>query len=111
MNDYKMILADDEQIVIDSFTLPLHVVVNCESEASALAIWQKLIPENLETIVFFEGSEKTAEFANVELKSVQFVPNEGCIITAHFYFLGENRSASAENSYVSAAKILLGEEE
>ncbi len=112
MNDLKMTLANDEEIVIDSFSLPLHVVINCQSKTAALAIWQKLTPQNLETVIFTENGERTAEFANVAITSVQFVMNEdNSNITLHFYMFGENRSASDEDDYVTAAKILLGEEE
>lgn len=112
MNDLKMTLANGEEVAIDSFSLPLHVVVNCTSKAAALAVWQKLTPENLEDITFFENGEKTAEFANAGITSVQFAMAEGSNdVTAHFFMFGENRSSAVDAEYVTAAKILLGEEE
>ena len=112
MNDLKMTLANGEEVAIDSFALPLHVIVNSASKTAALAVWQKLTPANLETVTFFENEEQTAEFANVKITSVQFVMNEDSnVITSHYFMCGENRSNSDEDDYVTAAKILLGEEE
>lgn len=112
MNYLKMILANGEEIAIDSFSLPLHVVVKCTSKTAALAIWSKLTSENLEDVTFTENGERTAEFANVAITSVQFAMTEDSNdVTAHFFMFGENRSNSEEDEYVTAAKILLGEEE
>lgn len=112
MNYLKMILANGEEIAIDSFSLPLHIVADRASKADALDVWQKLTPEALEDVTIFENGEKTAEFANVELTSAQFVMyEESDNVTVHFYMSGENRSSNHEDEYVTAAKILLGEEE
>jgi len=111
MNEIKMRLANDEEIAIDAFNLPLHVLVDCPSKAEGLAIWAKLTPENLETVTILEGDQTTATFANVTLVTAQFQVYDAGGVTAHFFMTGENRSSASENDYVRAAKILLGEEE
>lgn len=110
MNDLKMTLTGGEEVAISSFGVPLHIVADCPTREAATSAWEKLTPENLEDLKITDNGDVIAEFVNVKLVSAQFVSNENGSVTAHFYMDGENRSAAADNEYVIAAKILLGEE-
>ena len=110
MGGFVLALANGDEIALDSVTLPLHAVIDCATREDALDIWDLLTPENLQSVTVYEGDVKTAEYVNVHLNSVQFVPNSGAV-TAHFYMSGDvNSESTDENEYVIAAKILLGEE-
>lgn len=110
MNVIKMVLTNGDELEVAGFSLPLSVVADCSSEDDAIALWQKLKAENLETVSFTNNGEQIAAFSNVNLENVQFVLNNNGTVTAHFYMRGEN-AVSSETEYVTAAKILLGEEE
>lgn len=110
MNDVKLVLANGEEIEVAGFSVPLAVVVNCKSNEDAVAVWQKLTSENLESVSITQNGETVASFQYVTLTNAQFVLNDDGNVTAHFYMRGEN-AAKTDDEYVLAAKILLGEEE
>lgn len=110
MNDVKLILANGEEVEVAGFSVPLAVVLNCKSNEDAVAVWQKLTPENLENVSVTQNGETVASFQYVTLTNAQFVLNDDGNVTAHFYMRGEN-AVKTDDEYVLAAKILLGEEE
>lgn len=110
MNEVKMVLANGEEVEVAGFSVPLAVVLDCKSNEDAVAVWQKLTPENLENVSITQNGETVAAFQYVNLTTAQFVLNDDGRVTAHFYMRGEN-AVKTDDEYVLAAKILLGEEE
>lgn len=108
MKDLKMILTDGTEVAIEEFTLPMHVVAACTSKEDVLALWDRLMPENLTEVKITEGGEPLFTFLNAGVVGQQSVLNPDNSITAHFYLDGE-RVALADPEYEAAAKILLGE--
>lgn len=105
MDEIRVILADGSEFAIAEFSLPLHIVVNGTQE-ELIALWQTLTAENLETVSVTVGGEAVMTITGAVLDGAQFVGNSGTL-TAHFYMHGDG---IADNDYVQAAKILLGEE-
>lgn len=105
MDEIRVILADGSAFTIAEFSLPLHVVVTGTQE-ELVALWNTLTPENLKTVSVTVGGEVVLTCTDVVLDGAQFVGSSGTI-TVHFYMHGEG---FADNEYVQAAKILLGEE-
>lgn len=112
MSDLKMILADKSEILIDEFTVPAHAVVVCDTDEQVVAIWKRLTEENLVSVTVKYGDKDMLGYRYAGLTGVQCVENENGTKTAHFYIDGELVFGSEEdNAYITAAKILLGEEE
>lgn len=105
MDEIRVILADGSAFTIAEFSLPLHIVVTGTQE-ELVALWNTLTPENLKTVSVTVGGVTALTSTEVVLDGAQFVGSSGTI-TAHFYMHGDG---FADNEYVQAAKILLGEE-
>lgn len=109
MVNLKMVLHDGTEMEISQFAYPMHAVVPCESKEDGLAKWALLTQENLTSVQITQNGEALAAFQYAGLEGVQFINNADGTVTAHFYMQGE-RLASPDAEYVTAAKILLGEE-
>lgn len=105
MDEIRVILADGSAFTIAEFSLPLHIVATGTKE-ELVALWDTLTPENLKTVSVTVGGNTALTCTEVVLDGAQFVGSTGTI-TAHFYMRG---NSVADNDYIRAAKILLGEE-
>ena len=110
MQELIMVLADGTEIQISQFAYPMHAVVLCESKEDGLAKWELLTPDNLNSVTIKQNGEALAAYQYVGLDGAQFVNNADGTVTAHFYMQGE-RLPHPDAEYVTAAKILMGEEE
>lgn len=110
MKDLKMILKDGSEISLSEFTFPLHIVVVRDTKEEVLALWDKLTPDNLEEVNIQEDGETLFTFLHACVTGEQIVVNADDTLTGHYYLEGE-RQPGPDPEYVTAAKILLGEEE
>lgn len=110
MKELKMILKDGSEISLSEFTLPLHIVVVRDTKEEVLALWDKLTPDNLEEVTIQEDGETLFTFLHAGVTGEQIVVNADNTLTGHYYLEGE-RQPPVDAEYVTAAKILLGEEE
>lgn len=95
MNDLKMILADGSEIVLSEFSLPMHLVVLCETRADVMELWNRLIDENLVTVkVLMDGAE-ILSFVHAFVDGLQCVYNGDGSMTVHFYLKGERVETDA----------------
>lgn len=113
MNDLKMILTDGTALSIDAFGLPMHAVTTCANEDELLSIWKQLTPFNLGTVEIQQDGVTVFKFAGGQLDGVQTVTNGNGSMTVHFYMSGVRleTGTDTDQEYVTAAKIMLGEEE
>lgn len=110
MDNLKMVLHDGTELTITQFSYPMHAVCLCASKEAALVQWAMLTPDNLASVTVTQKGEALAAYQYAELDGVQFVMNSDDTVTAHFYMKGE-RLPHPDAEYVTAAKILMGEEE
>ncbi|MCC8128298.1 MAG: hypothetical protein LIO92_13060 [Clostridiales bacterium] len=106
MATIKMVLADESEIELSEFTLPMHAVVVCAAKDDVVALWDKLTEENLSSVQIYYDGVQLYVFTNGSLNGQQTVTNTDGTLTAHFYMDGER----VETEYEQAGKILLGEE-
>lgn len=78
-----------------------------------IGAWQKLTAESaMEDVTITKDDNVIQRMKNIVLDGTQAVYNPNGTITGHFYFRGDVISSETESEdYVTAAKILLGEEE
>ena len=105
MADFKMVLADESEITLAEFGLPMHAVVLCGTKDDVVSLWDKLTSENLTSVSVYDGDTQIYQFVSGSLNGTQTVTNADGTLTAHFYMDGER----VETEYEQAAKILLGE--
>jgi len=112
MPNLKLVLADRSEIQIDEYSIPMHAVKVCETDDQVVAIWKQLTEENLTSVTLKYDDKDVLGYRYAGLTGVQCVENEDGTKTAHFYIDGELIFGSeTNNAYISAAKIMLGEEE
>lgn len=113
MDNLKMILFDGTELNLEGFGLPMHAVMTCQSNDELLEKWKLFTPMNLSRVEVQLSDEAVFTFAGGVLEGVQSVINLNGTITAHFYMKGERLETVTDTTaeYVTAAKILLGEEE
>lgn len=113
MNNLKMILFDGTELDIDAFGLPMHAVMTCANEDEMLAVWKQLTPMNMSTVEVQQDGETVFAFVGGSLEGQQSVVNGDGSLTVHFYMQGVRQDVTDANTqeYVTAAQILLGEEE
>ncbi len=106
MATIKMTLADESEIELSEFTLPMHAVVVCDTKDDVVALWDRLTDENLASVGIYYDDVQLYAFTSGSLNGQQTVTNTDDTLTAHFYMDGER----VETEYEQAGKILLGEE-
>ena len=113
MENLKMILFDGTELNLDGFGLPMHAVMTCQSNDEVLEKWKLLTPMNLSRVEIKLSDEAVFTFAGGTLEGVQSVVNGDGTITTHYYMKGTRLETVSDTTaeYVTAAKILLGEEE
>ncbi len=113
MENLKMILFDGTELNLEGFGLPMHAVMTCQSSDEMLEKWKLLTPMNLSRVEVRLNDESVFAYAGGALEGVQSVINPDGTVTVHFYMTGERLEAVSQTTaeYVTAAKILLGEEE
>lgn len=109
-NNLKIILHDGSEMKINAFSLPIHIIIECANQEELQEKWNKLTADNLITLSVLCNDELAFSFAHGNLDCVQSILNGDGTITAHFYFRGDNVGIG-NSEYVTAAKILLGEEQ
>lgn len=111
MSKLKMVLADESEVELREFTLPMHAVVTCASNDEVLAIWKRLTQDNLRSVTVMEGETAALHYQYAGLSGVQCIDNLDGTWTTHFYMEGERIAMSQEDAaYLEAGKIMLGEE-
>lgn len=113
MDNLKMILFDGTALALDAFGLPMHAVMTCASEDDMMARWKLLTPANLARVEIKQDGETVFAYTGGTLDGVQSVINGDGTLTVHFYMKGTRFEVMSDTSteYITAAKILLGEEE
>lgn len=113
--DLKMILADGTELSLEAFGLPCHMVAHCASRHDMAALWDKLTDERLAQVFVRQGDEIVFAYKNCSVNGEQAIVNGDGTLTVHFYLDGERIKEAAltdeDREYITAAKILLGEEE
>lgn len=107
MNDIRLILANDDEIEVAEFTMPMNVIV-IGSKEDVLNAWGKLTEEALNEVSVYADGARLMTMRYVKIDSVQFIRNSDDSYTGHFY-MSSYSAQSAENEYEMVAKILLGE--
>lgn len=115
MNDLKMILMDGTELSLDAFGIPCHAVMTCATHEEVSAIWAQLTPDNLRQIFVRQGDEVMFAYKDCSVNGEQSIVNGDGTLTVHFYMDGTRIKEAAltdeDREYITAAKILLGEEE
>lgn len=113
MSNLKMILFDGTALEIEAFGLPMHAVMSFANADELLAVWKKLTPMNLSSVSVLQSDVPVYKFASGKLDGVQSVNNGDGSLTAHFYMSGVQQDVLDDSTreYVTAAQILMGEEE
>lgn len=113
MNDLKMILFDGSEIALDAFGLPMHAVMTCKSKDDLMEKWNRLTPANLARAAVVLDGETVFAYTGGSVEGMQSIDNGDGTMTVHFYMRGVRQEiVSEENAeYITAARILLGEEE
>ena len=112
MDNLKMILADGTELPLDAFGLPMHAVVTCANDDEVHALVKKLTAANLGRVEIQQDGVAVFTFGGGKLDGVQTVYNVG-EVTAHLYMSGVRLETVSDTTqeYVTAAQIMMGEEE
>lgn len=113
MSNLQMILTDGTALALDAFGLPMHAVLTCADEDDVLAKWKLLTAQNLNRVEVQQDGETVFAFAGGKLEGTQTVANGDGTICTHFYMQGVRQEVTSETTqdYITAARVLLGEEE
>ena len=113
MDELKMILFDGTELPLDAFGLPMHAVLTCANEDEMLEKYKLLTPLNLSRVAVVQNGETVYAFTGGKVEGMQSINNPDGTLTVHFYRNGVRQEVLSETSadYITAAKILLGEEE
>lgn len=113
MSNLKMILFDGTALEIEAFGLPMHAVMQCKDKDEVMSIWELMTEENLKSVIVTQDGESMFAYKDGMLDGVQTVDNGDRTMTVHFYMKGKRQEILSDESadYITAAKILLGEEE
>lgn len=113
--ELKLILTDGTELSLDAFGLPCHAVTQAASPETVVELWDKLTPDNLRQIFVRQGDEVMFAYKNCSVNGEQSIVNGDGTLTVHFYLDGtrikEATLTDEDREYITAAKILLGEEE
>lgn len=101
---------DGTELELIEFALPMHAVAHYGTKEEALSTWDLLTQENLAAVQIRQNGDVLVAFQYAGLTGVQHIINDDGTITTHFYMQGE-WAAHPDEAYISAAKILLGEEQ
>ena len=109
MEQLKMALGDGSVVEIVGFALPLSVAVNCTSMSEMTEIWGRLHTDAcMSKVEILRDGVACGTYYGVKPDGAQIVENGDGGLTVHFYL--HDSGERAEDEYVQAAKILLGEE-
>ncbi len=109
--EVRLRLHDGTEIEVMEFAIPMQATVACADRQALFNLWDKLTPEALTEVTVLQNSAENQVFHSVSVDGVQTLVNSDGTLTAHFYLSGESENAGVSNSeYVTAAKILMGEE-
>lgn len=109
--EVRLRLHDGTEIEVAEFAIPMQATVICADKKALFDLWDKLTPEALAEVTVLRNDAENQVFHGVSVDGVQTVVNPDGTLTAHFYLSGESESAGGgDTAYVTAAKILLGEE-
>lgn len=113
MDELKLILYDGTELPLDAFGLPMHAVMICANEDEMLEKYKLLTPLNLSRVAVVQNGETVFAYNGGTVEGMQSIVNPDGTLTAHFYMKGVRQEVLSETSaeYITAAKILLGEEE
>lgn len=113
MNDLKMILYDGTELALEAFTLPMHPVMICADADDMTAKMKLLTDMNLSSVDIHQNGVPVYKFTGGRLDGQQSVVNGDGTLTVHFYLSGVQQEVVSDTTaeYVTAAQILLGEEE
>lgn len=109
MDTLKVVLKDGTEVLLSQFILPLHLVLCCKDVAALSATWDEFTDENLSEVSVMQGDSEIQHMTGVSVTGMQAVYNPDGTLTAHFYMDGTVTGVT-ESDYITAAKILLGEE-
>lgn len=113
MDNLKMILFDGTELSVDAFGLPMHAVLTCANEDEMLEKYKQLTPSNLARVAVVQGGETVFAYTGGTVEGMQSIVNPDGTLTVHFYMNGVRQEVVSKTNadYITAAKILLGEEE
>lgn len=114
MNNLALILADGTELRLEAFGVPCHAVMLCESKEMITEIWDTLTEANLQQMFVRQGDEIVFAYRDCSVNGEQSIVNGDGTLTVHFYMDGtrikEATLTDEDREYITAAKILLGEE-
>ena len=111
-DDYKMILADGTEIILDAVNLPLHIVLTKSTRAGIIAVWDTMTAEALVRVTFICNGDTLFTFINCVVDGEQIIANQDGTYTGHYYLSGEREVyGETDTDLETAARILLGEGE
>ena len=115
MDNLTLILLDGTELSLDAFGLPCHAVMQAANPEAVSALWAQLTPDNLKQIFVRQNDEIMFAYKDCSVNGEQSIVNGDGSLTVHFYLDGTRIKEAAltdeDREYITAAKILLGEEE
>ena len=113
MNNLKMIFFDGTELSLDAFGIPMHAVMTCANEEEMLTVWKQLTPMQLSRVEVQQDGTTIFAYSGGKLDGQQSVVNGDGTLTVHFFMSGVRLDAidATTQEYVTAAQIMLGEEE
>lgn len=113
MSGLSMILFDGTELSLDAFGIPMHAVMTCANEDDMLSKWKQLTPMQLSRVEVRQNGEPVFVYGSGRLDGQQSVINGDGTLTVHFFMSGVRLDAidATTQEYVTAAQIMLGEEE
>lgn len=113
----KATLANGTQIPIQSYHIPLDVIFLCPDPASMVEVWDQFAAEGaLDTLVISDDDHTLGCYYGCKISGVQSVINPDGTLTVHIYMYETGTAPEPsgltpeDEAYITAAKILLGEE-
>lgn len=109
MNAFTITLKDGTEYALADGAFGNKFTIICADKQMFNAVWDKMTPANLDHVTVSANGTPITVLTNIVFDGTQAVIGNNGIITGHFYFHGADYTP-AEQDYIEAAKILLGEE-
>lgn len=110
-------LANGTQIPIQSYHIPLDVVFLCDDPDDLLTVWGQFAAEGaLDVLVISDDDHTLGSYYGCKISGIQAVNNPDGTLTGHIYMYETGTAPESsgltpeDEAYITAAKILLGEE-
>jgi hypothetical protein len=85
MDNFKMILADKSEVLIEDSTASGTVTMRFETKESMIEMWSNLTDDKLYEIQIMKGDTLIQTLHDVHIVGVQNIVNPEGTLTTHFY--------------------------